>query len=245
MSVAGRTAACLFLIITMSSCKPEDNARTALDEAQGLADKGDYAGALEKHVWFHDHALEANPALYGVRLSFALSYWIELGKKYPPALQTLKKIRDQKTARIIGGEDNREVFHDVVAINEYLVETQATSELFKGIDNSNPQFASKVADLADKALIQSKDYALARKYLGDPMAHLATAKRNFGEGIEFANSSAKHPATTREVTTNLFVEHVMEIITVLRETGDKELARKVQTEALKTTDNPTIRDSLQ
>ena len=56
-----------------------------LREAQDDARAGRYPDALAKHVWFHENALTYAPAMYGVRLSFALSYWVNLGNLYPPA----------------------------------------------------------------------------------------------------------------------------------------------------------------
>jgi hypothetical protein len=55
---------------------PKDKAEQALVDARRLAQTGDYAGALEKHVWFHDNALAIRPGYYGVRLSFALADWV-------------------------------------------------------------------------------------------------------------------------------------------------------------------------
>lgn len=34
-------------------------------------------------VWFHEHALEVDRAYRGVRLSFALAFWLELAEQYP------------------------------------------------------------------------------------------------------------------------------------------------------------------
>jgi hypothetical protein len=71
-----------------------------LNGAQDDAQAGRYADALAKHVWFHENALKYQPALYGVRLSFALSYWAQLGDAYPPALEKLKSIRDETAKKV-------------------------------------------------------------------------------------------------------------------------------------------------
>lgn len=56
-----------------------------LSDTQEMVRQGKNQEALERFVWFHDHALEHEPAgMYGVRLSFALSYWKALGDVYPP-----------------------------------------------------------------------------------------------------------------------------------------------------------------
>lgn len=46
----------------MCSCDDRDDAKRALDDAKRLAAEGEYEGALARHVWFHDHALEVRPA---------------------------------------------------------------------------------------------------------------------------------------------------------------------------------------
>jgi tetratricopeptide (TPR) repeat protein len=223
--------------------KTKDEARRALDDAKRLAGEGDYEAALAKHVWFHDNALKVSRSYYGVRLSFALGYWVELGEKYPKALEKLKAIRDENTSRLLAGEANRNLFNDVESINQHLGEMAPTVELFKRLEAVNPKFASDVYDLADEALVQAGEYALAKKYLGDSRKRLAVAKRNFNEGIEFAQTS-KNGDASRQASEQIYTDEVVRIITVLRETGDKTGAKNIQTEALKTLDNPAIRNAL-
>ena len=228
----------------MCSCqKTKDDARRALDDAKRLAEQGDYEAALAKHVWFHDNALKVSRSYYGVRLSFALGYWVELGEKYPQALAKLTAIRDEKTSRLLAGEANRELFNDVESINQHLGEMAPTVELFKRLEAVNPKFASDVYDLADEALLQAREYELAKKYLGDPKKRLAVAKRDFNEGIEFAQTS-KNSDASRRASEQIYTDEVVRIITVLRETGDKTSAQNIQAEALKTLESITIRNAL-
>ena len=70
-----------------------------LHEARADRRAGRFADALTKHVWFHENALKYVPSLSGVRLSFALTYWMELGAVYPAALRKLKRIRDDAERR--------------------------------------------------------------------------------------------------------------------------------------------------
>jgi len=227
----------------LCSCGENHNPGTALNDAKRLAAKGDYEGALAKHIWFHDNVLAINPNYYGVRLSFALDDWLKLGQQYPKALQKLKNIRDEKTSRLIAGEVNRELFHDVQAINEHLDESQATVELFKRIEATNPAFAARIYDSAEEALLQAKEYGLAKKYLRDPMERLSIAKRNLESGMQFAKTS-QNGESSRRAFESIFTQTVLRIIIILRETGDKELAKSIQTEALKTYDTASLRDAL-
>lgn len=234
----------LLLFLYICTCHAQDDAGRALDDARRMASQGDYEGALAKHIWFHDHALDIMPSYYGVRLSFALSDWIELGKKYPKALETLKNIRNTKTSKLLSGSMDRELFHDVESINEFLGETNATVELFKRIDAVNPDFALTLYDIAVTALVKEKEFELARKYLGDPSKCLAAARRNFEAGMEWAKTS-NHADITIEAFETIFTDDVIRIITILNENGDNKVAKDIQTNALKTLDNDKIRNALQ
>src|SRR5213078_5135076 len=84
-----------------------------LKQAVAASRAGRYEEALRGYIWFHEHALEHDRAFYGVRLSFALAYWMELALAYPPALAALQAVRDQKIELLRTGRGDREAFHDV------------------------------------------------------------------------------------------------------------------------------------
>lgn len=220
-----------------------DQAKMALDAARHLAAEGKFQDALEKHIWYHDHALEVDQGQYGVRLSFALADWIELGGKYPPALNALLEIRDRKTSRLLAGEAGRELFHDVMSINERFGEHAATVGLFKKIDVMQPQFAEEIYDLADEALITAGEYALAKKYLGDAGRRFEIAKSNFVECLEYSETS-QFRDMSRRTAEMIFAGDVVRIVTVLDKTGDFAVAREIQAKALVVLDNPAIRNAI-
>jgi len=226
----------------MCSCQFEDQAKDVLDEAPRLAREGKYEEALRKHIWFHDNALNVTPSYYRVRLSYALRDWVALGKKYPKALDALKDIRDAKTTRLLGNEFEKDLFMDVKAINFYLKEQRATVELFKEIGDANYSFAVSVYDWVDDALIEAREFALARKYLGDPIKRLATASLHYEKGVRYIETSQDNNLKS-EVYAPLFVDRVVRLITVLKEAGDMADAQKIQARALKVVDSTVIRDA--
>lgn len=124
------------------------NANERLDKARADVQAGRYEEALRGYIWFHDHALEERRSLYGVRLSYALDEWVELGRLYPPAMHELKAKRDEKSAQLGRGEGDRGLFHDVESINEYLADYESTYDLFVRLMGSNTALADKCADLA-------------------------------------------------------------------------------------------------
>jgi hypothetical protein len=225
----------------MSSGESADNAKLALDEARQLAAQGRFAEALEKHVWFHKHALEIRRSYYGVRLSYALRDWVDLGRKYAKAIEVLKAIRDQKASELLQGHLDRELFHDVESINDCLNERAATVDLFKAIEVRQPEFAASIYDLADEALIGAEEYALAGKYLGDASARLESAKADLEWGMECAKTKER-AEQMQQAFERIFEDEAVRIITVLARTGRQQLAKETRSYALAIMDSPVIRN---
>ncbi len=163
-------------------------------------------------------------------------------RNIPKALETLKGIRDEKTSRLLTGEANRDLFVDVVAINQSLDQSAATVDLFKRIDAVDPVFAALIYDTAEDALLRTGEYALARKYLGDPRERLAKARHYYERGLEVVKGRAKEESAQRAFA-NIFRDNALRIITVLHQTGDEAAAREIQIEALKTLDEDSIRNA--
>lgn len=135
------------------------------DEAQEDAKAHRDKLALEKYVWFHHNALNYNRSFYGVRLSYALSHWMDLAAVYPPALIKLKEVRNQAVYNVKNGINPYAFFHDLKSINEKLGERERTVNLFKWLDSNQPQVAKEVYRLAQPALIDANEYNLRGKYL--------------------------------------------------------------------------------
>lgn len=228
----------------MCATNGNNKAEQALDAARRLADEGKYEQALERHVWFHDHALEVDDSYGGVRLSFALSDWIDLGRKYPPALRKLKAIRNTKTAKIIAGDEERELFHDVSSINEGLGESESTVALFKRIDAERPAFAEKISALVTEALVATKEYELARKYLPNPKENLSKLKEMLRERIDWAKSIEGANDSRRDFEW-FFASEVLLIIRVLDGTGDSATALEIQKQALDELSSPEVQEALE
>ncbi len=144
---------------------PNPDRQRILDEAESDAAAGRYEDALAKHVWFHQNALKHRPSLYGVRLSFALSAWTNLGAAYPPALAKLKSIRDEAARHVREADSGREAFHDFASISETLQDSSKTKDLFVWLDSHKPGVAKEVFDLAQPALIKAKEYHLCGGYI--------------------------------------------------------------------------------
>jgi hypothetical protein len=160
-----------------------------LAEARSLAAQAKYSAALEKYLWFYRHALEYDGALAGVRMSFALGEWVELGEKYPPARDALISVRDETAAAFASGKGSFLLFMEVAAINQYLQDDAQTVELFKVLHQAEPELASQCYPVAEPALVARGEYALCVSYLGDLGQRLQAIRRSYQMHLEIAGGN--------------------------------------------------------
>jgi hypothetical protein len=218
--------------------------RDRLQRGQEAAAAGRYEDALRDYIWFHEHALEHRPSLYGVRLSFALWYWIELANDYPEARTALERIRDEKTTRLLNGESNRELFHDVESINERLGKEEATYELFAALEKANPDFAGLCADLAMPAIVNTEDFEMARRYTPSPGDTLRRLSEALNQDIDELERQPPSKAPRVEAYVQIHVRRVQLLLTILRGTNETREADGLRAQALELIKSPSIRDAV-
>ncbi len=212
--------------------KPDPDA--ILDEARADTRAGRYEDALERHLWFHHHALEYRPSLYGVRLSFALGYWLELAKAYPPALTKLKEVRDDAEKKVIEGKgDVRRLFHDMSSINEELGDDDRTVAAFIQLDKTAPKSARDSYNIAQPALVKAKKYDLCGKYL-EPEKSYELMVRIYRLSLKHAEER-KEPAPPKrmmlESAEEAFLEDSATLIALLVLNNRKSEAEKIAEDA--------------
>jgi hypothetical protein len=199
--------------------------RSRLTNGQVAAREGRFADALREYVWFHDHALEHQPSLYGVRLSFALGYWMELAEQYPEAKTRLEEIRGRKTVALAFGEGDRSLFHDVKSINEALGAEGATYELFLRMIKVAPKLAGRCADIAMDSIIGAKDFALAEEYSPDPETSLLLTSDRFNADVANLRGMVKCKARRLGAYIHIYCDHVNATVAILKGLGKLEEAQ--------------------
>jgi hypothetical protein len=205
---------------------PEDaNPHAILREARADTRAKRYDTALAKHVWFHENALSIEPSLYGVRLSFALSYWLQLAEQYPPALIKLHEIRDNAHKNVMAGRDVRESFHDMEAINDHLDEQSATRKVFETLDEKSPKIAQEVFDLAQPSLVQGKAYAVIGKYIS-PKDDLAKMRETYRQGKKLADD-ARFGARHLDFANKKFANDSTTLVAILTVNDRKKEAEEI------------------
>jgi len=215
--------------------------RKQLEIGQTAAEEGRYAEALRAYVWFHDHALKHEPSLYGVRLSFALGYWMDLGKLYPRAIKKLESIRDKKTSAILRGRQDRDLFHDVESINQCLRADQLTCDLFREIDRQYPEFARKCAPLALEALAQCGDFELAHRYSPEPEDALLSWSDGLNRDIDRIDREPPTRAPRLKAYVHIYCCRVRNMVDVLQGVGQRKQADYVLEWAVALVDGSAMR----
>ncbi len=222
--------------------KPEPS--TILDEAERDARAGRYDDALAKHVWYHENALKHEPAQSGVRRSFALADWLELGKKHPPALAKLEAYRQEARQRVLASKEKKEVFEpfaDFAAISRRLEKDQEIVELFEVLDEKHPQLAPRAYIVADDALIADGKFELCGKYLnGDKLI----ASRIYL--LEHDRERAKNPRYARQLahSEQTFRREAVTMVAILVKCKREEEAKRVAEKARAAWDDAELREAL-
>lgn len=145
---------------------PEASARQVLMEARKDALDGRFPAAAEKFLWFHEHVLERDRAMAGVRLSFALSDWAELARRYPPAMSQLLAVRDRALAQVdAGGLPGEMALGEVIRINAKVQAYESTRDAFARFARRDPVLAEHELLDALPALIALNEFELASRHL--------------------------------------------------------------------------------
>lgn len=227
--------------------------RTALHEAREFADRGQYQEALERHVWFHEHALDHDRDLRGVRLSYALSDWVQLGGVYPPARAALVETRNRAAAALRGGDWSHEWFHDVASINQQLGAEGETADLFLDLHRRDPVGAAPFYTDAEPGLVAQGLYAVCAEHLPDPMARFEgfrAFRRELLSDIPHVPSLTdeqrlEHERIFREVMERGFADDVGRLLSILIAVGRSDEAEQVREAALAETQSGDVRKGLQ
>jgi len=237
-----RTLIAIITFLASFSVHAEDMQKY-LRDTDKMIEQGKYQEALDRCIWFHEHALEHEPAMYGVRLSFALSDWKRLGDVFPPAMAALKKTRDDKTALMIDKKGNFNLFQDVASLNQTLGEDKETVVLFRKLDQEQKDLATRCWELAKEAVIKTKAYDLAKKYLGNPVLEFNTIKERYDENVKMYGGK-NFGAHFKSYNQNHFVKETLLLLDVTAALDDTTATKEIRGKALAVIDDPRLREAI-
>lgn len=212
--------------------------------ARRATKEGRYEEALRELVWFHDHALEEQRSLYGVRLSYALHDWVELGRVYPPALQAMREVRERKAQAVLRGEGGFALFHDVVSIDETLGASGATRELYLALLDQQPAFATEHVSLVLGALAKAGDVALLRRVRPDPEAEIRQRAAHMRDSIQMFKRFRWSDIPRRQLHADIYARGVLKVTGISTLIGEHDEARRLQALALDLVHDPSLRTAV-
>ncbi|MBC7399542.1 MAG: hypothetical protein H7289_06330 [Mucilaginibacter sp.] len=201
-------------------------------DTRDLVKAGKYKEALERDIWFHNHALEYDKAMVGVRLSFALSDWKTLGDKYPPALAALKKMRDDKTKIVTANGGPPNIFQDVVAINRTFKEDAKSIQLFQTVIKTHPSMAQGCWPYVKRNVLAAKQFNIARNYIGNPVAEFNAVKKRYDSNVGYYPKMIGLGGDLfKKLTEKNFVNESAQLIQYTTAVNDTKSAKEIQHQA--------------
>lgn len=220
----------------------ETDPREILRQARQLVKSKQYAEALEKYIWFHDHALDTDRALVGVRLSYAISEWVDLGEVYPPARSALESVRDAKAELLAQGIYDVNLFHDVASINRAFGQVDRTSDLFKSIANADRGVAAKCFNIALESLVRMKEFDLARSFISDPRKEID----HFAMPLKFAPQQTQSVSREmmQETFVRIYIKKVNSLLQIFTGMGDEEASNQLRLYAVECVTDAQFRDTI-
>src|SRR5688572_5816633 len=199
-----------------------------LQDIRRLTSEGKYEEALKKHLRFHEES-KTSTGMGGVRLSFALSQWVELGEAYPPALAALKAIRDENEVKLLEGAGDFREFHDFSAINRTLKDDERTYRLFLQLDAKHPAIARKCFDVTLDLIVAHKNYDLYAKYGGDPIERYERFRHMRETNLGMARQNPKMDNDRyRDYTDKTFTDKTVQLIEIMVQLKRLDDAREIQ-----------------
>lgn len=190
-----------------------------MDKTFALIKMGDNKEALDRFIWLHNNGVKQGLTTNPVRLSFNLMYWVDFGKKYPPALDALKHIRDEHTIIILNGIDTCDLFYEVKAINNNLLEDYKTTELFMRIDKEQPILAKKCWVYFKDIAIENDDKYFIGKYIKNLKSEYDTTERDFMTSMRLLSADAGN-AKLIHITKDSYITGVEKLLRIAIQNND-------------------------
>lgn len=221
-----------------------DTVHEVLERAWQAHSEGAFDSALKDYIWLFD-ATAADAETAPLRLSYVLSAWAKLAEEHLPARRALVELRDRDSQRLLAQTDSdaaEALFNDIRAINDKLGDLQNTWRLFQQLPET---LAWHCARSALPSLMACGDYALASRFLPQPLQHLAQAVTLLNERRAELNvlTTAGMSALLAEVYN--YVTELGLVLDLLTGCGDTAAAETARGQAVSLVQSPEARACVQ
>lgn len=232
------------LLLFMTLSVTADDIKNYLKDTKQMVKEGKYEESLKRYIWFHEHALEHDKAMGGVRLSFALNDWKSLGEVYPPAMKELRDTRDRGTNLMLKDGGSAQLFAEVRAINRTLGENSKTLEVFDILLEKYPDIAKSSWYYAKDDLFAAKRYDIIKKFIGNPMREYAVVASAYARDTTIMKRMPDAAGFFKAHAENSFVEKSVQLIQFAVAVGDLKAAKEVQQSAMKVVTDYRLTDAI-
>ena len=179
-------------------------------------------------------------------MSFALSQWTELARRYPKAKEALVEVRDRGAGEFARGEGTFELFMEVAAINRELREQDATYDLFMSMQAHNPKLAGYCYYAIEALLLERGEYALCASFIPNFQPRFDQIRATRDRTLEFANRTpdAKSQTLLRGEAQRTFIKQTRNLVEILVGVGRKADAEAIQGQAVAVLDIPELQSAV-
>ena len=136
-----------------------------LMQPKGWMTYGEYERSLQTILRIH-------AARDIVLLNIIIGDWVELGRLYPPARQSMISIRNRDARELAAGRGDVSLFQEVQTLDDHLGDGAAVYALFRQIEEKNPPLAQACFRHVEPLLKERGQYQTCLKYVGDPEASM-------------------------------------------------------------------------
>lgn len=192
---------------------------------------GLFEQSLAKFVWYHHHALEHKPTQSGVRLSFALGYWLELARKYPPAHDAFIRARDDTEQAFRQNPSDVNLFRYLAAMNYQLGDGMRTADLFLAAASQIQGHAQPLYRVAEPYLVAAGQFSACAPFL-EPTTRMEHAAESYHrlKTAEESRPNVRFPIP--EVARAHYIRNVATLVGLLVLNDRIDAARTAYNEAL-------------
>lgn len=151
------------------------------DRARDLCRDGKFAEAFDDLLFAYEHGDHVEEWDFVDRSSI-LRDIAKVGNCHAPALDTLRKFRDEREERIKAGEDDYDVVSEWLSLNEYLGEEEHGLAVIEQLDEQgklSEEVHRQVISNSVRLLLDQKEYRRLGKFLNNFVWHMLTSMSDY------------------------------------------------------------------
>lgn len=218
----------LFAIFLFITCSPLAHAAQdipSLDGIDELIKTGAYQEALIRHQNYFEESAHVS-GLAGVRLSFALGSWAELGSLYPPALEALQELANIRRQKLLSGDGSFTIFSEYKSINNYLNKDSETISTFLEIEELYPEEANDYYLSIRRLLMKTERYDIIARYITDPIREFESIR--YHREIELSRVRLDNTYELINYADQHYQSELTQLLKTTRAVGMEDYAKEIE-----------------